>query len=242
MALSEDHRPDRQSEQERIENNGGTVLHMGTWRVEGVLAVTRAIGDKDLKKCVTAEPFVVEIPLEEGDESLIMASDGLWDFMTNQEVVDEARLHTDPSLAAKALVDKAIEKGSKDNVTVCVVHTNEYYENLKALSSGGSPSSYHSCQMEGEDSFDHPSAEGSSPGEYQNGAVPQPMDTSFEEEEFAAHSSAECDLMVNDEYEAYDDDAGGGLGGLSSPPTPISEDHACGGQGQRRAPHALTLL
>ena len=231
VALSEDHRPDRQSEQERIENNGGTVLHMGTWRVEGVLAVTRAIGDKDLKKCVTAEPFVVEIPLEEGDECLIMASDGLWDFMSNQEVVDETRLHKDPSLAAKALVDKAMEKGSRDNITVCVVHTNEYYENLENLKHAPEK-----CAMEGDDSFDHPSAEGSSPDQDEMGA--QPMETSFEDE---VHSSAECDLADYGEYGEYDDDAGGGLGGLSSPPTPISEDRAQGSK-VHLTPMAMPLL
>jgi len=33
----------------RIENLGGRIIYYGTWRVEGVLAVTRAIGDKRLK-------------------------------------------------------------------------------------------------------------------------------------------------------------------------------------------------
>jgi len=127
-AMSEDHRPDRESEQLRIESNGGTVLHMGSWRVEGVLAVTRAIGDKDLKKCVKADPHIMEVDLQEDDELLVMASDGLWDYMSNQEVVDEAKLHTDPSVAAKALVDEAMKRGSRDNVTVLVVHTSQYVE------------------------------------------------------------------------------------------------------------------
>lgn len=126
VPMSEDHRPDRESEQQRIEHKGGTVLHMGSWRVEGVLAVTRAIGDKDLKKCVTADPFIRDVELQEDDEVLVLATDGLWDFMSNQEVVDVARLHADPSVAAKALVDEAMTRGSGDNVTVLVVHTAEY--------------------------------------------------------------------------------------------------------------------
>jgi len=126
LAVTEDHRPDRQNEMERIESHGGTVLHMGSWRVEGVLAVTRAIGDRELKKCVKADPYISEWELGEGDDVLVMASDGLWDYMSNQEVVDEARSHADPSVAAKALVDQAMARGSGDNVTVLVVHPADY--------------------------------------------------------------------------------------------------------------------
>jgi len=126
MALSEDHRPDRVSEQQRIENRGGTVFQMGSWRVEGVLAVTRAIGDKDLKKCVTAHPHIKELQLEEGDELLVMATDGLWDVMSNQEVIDEAKKHDSPSEAASALANEAFARGSGDNISVLVVNTQEF--------------------------------------------------------------------------------------------------------------------
>lgn len=126
VPMSEDHRPNIESEQARIERNGGTVLHIGSWRVEGVLAVTRAIGDKDLKKCVTADPHIKELELQSDDELLVLASDGLWDFMSNQEVVDQARQHPDPSVAAKALVDEALARGSGDNITVLVVNVAEY--------------------------------------------------------------------------------------------------------------------
>ena len=76
------------------------MLQAGGWRVEGVLAVTRAIGDKDLKRCVTAEPFIGEYVLECGDESLILASDGLWDVVNDATSV---KLATD---AARAVQDK----------------------------------------------------------------------------------------------------------------------------------------
>lgn len=125
-ALSEDHRPNIESEQHRIESRGGTVFHMGSWRVEGVLAVTRAIGDKDLKKCVTAHPHIVQLDLSAGDELLVLATDGLWDVMSNQEVVDEALRHDDPSVAASALVREALARGSSDNISVLVVLTPQY--------------------------------------------------------------------------------------------------------------------
>ena len=48
--LSEDHKPNRQDERARIEDAGGVVVWAGTWRVGGVLAVSRAFGDRLLKK------------------------------------------------------------------------------------------------------------------------------------------------------------------------------------------------
>lgn len=39
LPLTEDHKPDRADEQDRIESKGGTVVFAGTWRVSGVLAV-----------------------------------------------------------------------------------------------------------------------------------------------------------------------------------------------------------
>jgi len=125
-ALTIDHRPESEAEQRRIEEKGGTVFHLGRWRVEGVLAVTRAIGDKDLKNCVTAHPDVYEFELTEEDELVVLASDGLWDVMSNQEVVDIALSYDDLGLACDALVEAAMAKGSNDNVSAVIVNTREY--------------------------------------------------------------------------------------------------------------------
>lgn len=51
VALSDDHKPNRNDEHDRIEAGGGAVIWAGTWRVAGVLAVSRAFGDRPLKKC-----------------------------------------------------------------------------------------------------------------------------------------------------------------------------------------------
>ncbi len=56
MALSEDHKPNRTDERSRIEAAGGVVVWAGTWRVGGVLAVSRAFGDRLLKRCARAQP------------------------------------------------------------------------------------------------------------------------------------------------------------------------------------------
>lgn len=53
VALSDDHKPNRNDEHDRIEAGGGAVIWAGTWRVAGVLAVSRAFGDRPLKKCAS---------------------------------------------------------------------------------------------------------------------------------------------------------------------------------------------
>jgi len=125
-AVTEDHKAESEQEQRRIESKGGTVFHLGRWRVEGVLAVTRAIGDKDLKKCVTAHPDVYEFDLSSEDELVVLASDGLWDVISNQEAVDIALAQSDLGLACDALVAEAMARGSNDNISALIVNTREY--------------------------------------------------------------------------------------------------------------------
>ncbi|CAI5461922.1 unnamed protein product [Closterium sp. Yama58-4] len=90
--LTSDHKASREDERDRIENLGGHVDNFtGTWRVQGVLAVTRGLGDANYKEYITSEPEVVHVPVTRDCDFLIMASDGLWDVVTNQESVDIAR-------------------------------------------------------------------------------------------------------------------------------------------------------
>lgn len=133
--LTEDHKPSRRDERDRVLEAGGVVfMHQGCLRVMGVLAVTRAIGNHDMRRCgITAEPEVREVVRTAADEFLIIASDGLWDVMSNQEAVDlvnrcverckvkAASRHTAMRVAAKVLAKQAVHKGSTDNVSVVVV-------------------------------------------------------------------------------------------------------------------------
>ncbi|XP_006645000.1 probable protein phosphatase 2C 9 [Oryza brachyantha] len=84
VALSVDHKPDRPDELERIEAAGGRVIYWDGARVLGVLAMSRAIGDGYLKPYVTSEPEVTVTERTDDDECLILASDGLWDVVTNE--------------------------------------------------------------------------------------------------------------------------------------------------------------
>lgn len=92
----------------------------GTWRVGGVLAVSRAFGDRLLKKYVVAEPEIQEEPITSDVEFLVIASDGLWDVVSNQDAVTMVQNIPDPAEAAKTLTEEAYKKGSADNIT-CVV-------------------------------------------------------------------------------------------------------------------------
>ena len=56
VPLSCDHKPSRPDEMKRIEKSGGFVMHLGVPRVNGVLAVSRALGDAELKHLVPSQP------------------------------------------------------------------------------------------------------------------------------------------------------------------------------------------
>jgi len=124
VALSRDHKPNQTDERQRIEDAGGFVMWAGTWRVGGVLAVSRAFGDRLLKQYVVAEPEIQEEVADENVEFLILASDGLWDVVSNQDAVAMIQSTEDPELAAKRLTEEAYRKGSADNITCVVVRFN----------------------------------------------------------------------------------------------------------------------
>uniref|UniRef100_A0A0D6QVG3 protein-serine/threonine phosphatase n=1 Tax=Araucaria cunninghamii TaxID=56994 RepID=A0A0D6QVG3_ARACU len=121
VALSRDHKPNQIDERQRIEDAGGFVMWAGTWRVGGVLAVSRAFGDRLLKQYVVAEPEIKEEVVDDGVQFLILASDGLWDVVSNEEAVAMVQFIDDPEYAAKKLTEAAYRKGSADNITCVVV-------------------------------------------------------------------------------------------------------------------------
>lgn len=85
--LTTDHKASNDQEKQRIEENGGMVLYVkGVARVNGRLAVARAFGDSELSQLVIADPEVTVHDLHQEDEYIIMASDGLWDVLTNEQV------------------------------------------------------------------------------------------------------------------------------------------------------------
>ncbi|CAA6662392.1 unnamed protein product [Spirodela intermedia] len=119
--LSVDHEPDM--ERKRIEKQGGfvTILPGDVPRVNGQLAVARAFGDQSLKAHLSSEPDVKHVPLDRTTEFVILASDGLWKVMKNQEAVDIVKSVKDPRAAAKRLTTEALARKSKDDISCIVI-------------------------------------------------------------------------------------------------------------------------
>ncbi|KAE9404078.1 PP2C-domain-containing protein [Gymnopus androsaceus JB14] len=96
--LSFDHKPTNESEKTRIAGAGGYVEY---GRVNGNLALSRAIGDFEFKKnqnlppekqIITSDPDITIHDIDEEDEFLVLACDGIWDCLSSQQVVNFIRL------------------------------------------------------------------------------------------------------------------------------------------------------
>ncbi|XP_075424659.1 protein phosphatase 1F [Ascaphus truei] len=126
VTLMDPHKPEREDERNRIESLGGCVTYMGCWRVNGTLAVSRAIGDIDQKPYVSGEGDVTSRPLGGTEDFLVLACDGLYDTVSLPEVPGLVLGHLRENGgewqgAAEALVTAAKKGGSADNITVLVV-------------------------------------------------------------------------------------------------------------------------
>jgi protein phosphatase 1G len=141
IALSNDHKPSQVTERERIVAAGGFVSEIGgICRVNGNLSLSRAIGDLRYKanselepaaQIITAEPDILTIELTEEDDFMVLACDGIWDVLENQEVVDfiHARLgDKKPEDIASELLDHCLASDPResrgkgcDNMTCCIV-------------------------------------------------------------------------------------------------------------------------
>ncbi|KAL5612181.1 hypothetical protein BROUX41_000276 [Berkeleyomyces rouxiae] len=109
--MSNDHKPTLEVEKARITAAGGFV---DFGRVNGNLALSRAIGDFEFKKSadlppeqqiVTVFPDVEIHQLTDNDEFLVVACDGIWDCQSSQAVIEFVRR----GIAAKQDLDKICE-------------------------------------------------------------------------------------------------------------------------------------
>ncbi|ELR10616.1 Protein phosphatase 2C 1 [Pseudogymnoascus destructans] len=123
LRLSYDHKGSDENEGKRIVTAGGIILNN---RVNGVLAVTRALGDAYMKELVTGHPYTTETVIQPDlDEFIILACDGLWDVCSDQEAVDLVRNVQDPVVASQQLVDHALARFSTDNLSCMIVRLNK---------------------------------------------------------------------------------------------------------------------
>jgi len=128
MEISWDHTPLRFDEKKRIEKLGGKInlndKNGDAPRVMKNIAVTRAFGDTQLKKSkiLISEPEINEILLMPEDQFVVLATDGLWDVLSDEEVISIVQSTEDNLQASQQLVNQAVQLGSKDNISCVVIY------------------------------------------------------------------------------------------------------------------------
>ncbi|MFT7803454.1 protein phosphatase 1A-like [Arapaima gigas] len=128
---TEDHKPCNPREKERIQNAGGSVTLQ---RINGSLAVSRALGDFDFKEVewrtqteqlVSPEPEVCGLERSPSDEFLVVACDGVWDALNNEElcafVHSRLRVTNDLREVCAQVIDLCLYKGSLDNISIIII-------------------------------------------------------------------------------------------------------------------------
>lgn len=134
FALSRDHKPTDPLERRRIELSGGYVRRK---RLDGHLAMSRAFGDFEDKSVKNVQPqnqplivtpdlrpLTVQLSKSKEEQFIVVACDGLFDSLDSVEIceyIKERLCWHSARTIAKDLAEHAIEKGSKDNVTVILV-------------------------------------------------------------------------------------------------------------------------
>lgn len=124
IALSEDHRSTNTNEVERVQKLGGFIKNK---RAMGRLECFRTIGDADVdSKIVTAEPEVKSGVIEDCDEFILLGCDGLYDVLSDSEIVQFVEDLRSQGISAKEIAQKLVDfsisdRYSKDNVTVVLV-------------------------------------------------------------------------------------------------------------------------
>jgi serine/threonine protein phosphatase PrpC len=149
IALSRDHKPNLSDEEERIHQANGVVTFGG--RVDGELAVSRALGDFGFKDYHSHPTFSLSLDVDPEDKRsvaqrlkvspfpetsirprcnqdgiLVVACDGIWDVMTNTHCVESVQMlitegESNMGLIAEEILDMSLKKGSRDNMTIIVV-------------------------------------------------------------------------------------------------------------------------
>ncbi len=120
--MSYDHKCTDESEVARIRKVGGVVFN---GRVFGQLALSRALGDHAMKKYgVICTPHINRHIVNEKDRFIVMCSDGVWDVLGDEDVYNLSLKIKNAEQLAASIVNDAVEKGSRDNISCIVVKIN----------------------------------------------------------------------------------------------------------------------
>ncbi|CAF1209101.1 unnamed protein product [Rotaria sordida] len=127
LASTKDHKPSVEQEKKRIEKAGGRVTQCenDVPRVEYKLAISRTLGDYTLdKRFIPASPDIIQYPINSSASFVIIACDGIWDVMTNEQVaqfVSQKASNTSIQDIASQLLDQSFILGSTDNMSIYII-------------------------------------------------------------------------------------------------------------------------
>lgn len=116
LELSQDHKPTSEQEKSRIEKAGGTVIN---GRINGIIDVSRTFGDRTFKlnsnlnekdQMITAWPHTKIEPIKlKNDRFVVLMCDGIWNALTNQEVVNHVQLGLAKKMELDAICTEIIK-------------------------------------------------------------------------------------------------------------------------------------
>ena len=130
LRISYDHKATDSNEQKRVIEEKGVILKK---RLYGLLAITRALGDFEMKEeapCLSNKPHITKTEIKESDAYVVIASDGVWDVLDDKEVfkithsTEFENLKGNDKDLAKLLVKKSVERRSKDNISCIAIKLN----------------------------------------------------------------------------------------------------------------------
>lgn len=132
IQLTEDHRLDNHNEMNRIKNAGGVLVNGYAMKGAYGIQPTRALGDTYFKSMgILSEPATGKYKLEENDSHIIVGSDGLFDFMENEEIGKFITSFSSIKKAAEELKKEILEnRKGNDNLTFILISIFEQKNSL----------------------------------------------------------------------------------------------------------------
>lgn len=130
-----DQNPGREDEVERIIGQNGLITGRGgVARVDGSIAVSRAIGDKPFKKFIIPDPECFHHEIQEDDDLLILSSDGLFRVYSEEQLAKEIHeLRSDDTndlvdISRKITEESCTNYNCRDNISLVIVDLKKQYD------------------------------------------------------------------------------------------------------------------
>lgn len=124
-AITTDHKPDHPIERSRIQKMGGQVYKdsESVFRI-GDLSLSRAFGDGDNSPYISQRPDIYTLKINADIKYIVMACDGLWDVIESEDlgkIINKITQTKKTENIAVELANWALNNGSMDNISVCVI-------------------------------------------------------------------------------------------------------------------------